>query len=135
MKKTAGRSNTEFVVTFNALRTIIAPYAHQQMRVVHDTPDYYCLETTFPLMQHKSVMFAAVRTGKGYVSYHLVPLYMNPRLQAKVSPELNRRKQGKACFNFTKPDHKLFTELADLTKLGFDEFKRLSSNPASIGPA
>src|SRR5438045_9687004 len=102
MKKTAGRSNTEFAVTFNTLRTIIAPYAHQQMRVVHDTPDYYCLETTFPLMQHKSVMFAAVRTGKGYVSYHLVPLYMNPRLEVTSFTDMNRSYRVNAMFNFSE---------------------------------
>ena len=70
-------------------------------------------------------MFAAVRKGKAYVSYHLMPIYMNPALQSRVSPELQRRKQGKACFNFSQPDHKLFVELAELTRLGFEGFKKL----------
>lgn len=69
-------------------------------------------------------MFAAVRTGKGYVSYHLLPIYMNPHLQNKISAELKRRKQGKACFNFSQPDEKLFAELAELTRLGLESFRK-----------
>jgi hypothetical protein len=76
-------------------------------------------------------MFAAVRAGKNYVSYHLMPLYMNASLQAAISPELKQRKQGKACFNFTQPDEKLFAEIAELTRLGLESFKKLSK-PASI---
>src|SRR5438045_3610420 len=126
-RKAPPEKRTDFAITFNALRPIIAAYAKKQMRVVHDTPEYYCIETEFPVLQHKSVMFAAVRKGKGYVSYHLVPLYMNALLQAKVSAELKRRQQGKACFNFVKPDEKLFAELAELTKQGFEDFKKLSA--------
>jgi len=70
------------------------------------------------VMGRGPMMFAAVRKGKGYVSYHLLPLYMNPTLQSKVSAELKRRKQGKACFNFAKPDQKLFAEVAEITRLG-----------------
>jgi hypothetical protein len=125
-KKAQTKNNAEFAATFDALRAILAPYSKRHMRVVHDTPDYYYLETTFPVLQHTSVMFAAVRKGKGYVSYHLLPIYMNPRLQARVSAELSRRKQGKACFNFKQPDEKLFAELAELTQLASDEFRRLS---------
>ncbi|HEY6967819.1 MAG TPA: hypothetical protein VJA94_01335, partial [Candidatus Angelobacter sp.] len=91
-----------------------------------DKPDYYYIETKFPVMGRETVMFGAVRKGKGYVSYHLLPLYMNEPLQKKVSAELGRRKQGKACFNFTRPDEKLFAELAELTRLGLESFKKLS---------
>jgi hypothetical protein len=41
-----------------------------------------------------------------------------------VSAELKRRKQGKARFDFAKPDEKLFTELAELTRLGFEGWQR-----------
>jgi len=115
----------DFSATFKALRAILEPYATGKMKVVQDKPDYYYLETAFSVMGRGSVMFAAVRKGKAYVSYHLMPIYMNPALQSRVSPELQRRKQGKACFNFSQPDHKLFVELAELTRLGFEGFKKL----------
>lgn len=125
-KKTTPDKESDFVATFAGLKKILAPYATKNMRVVHDKPDYYYIETKFSVMGRGPVMFAAVRKGKGYVSYHLLPLYMNESLQKKVSAELARRKQGKACFNFTKPDETLFVELAELTRLGLESFKKLS---------
>ena len=44
-----------------------------------------------------------------------MPVYGNPALASGISPELAKRRQGKACFNFTKVDDTLLTELADLT--------------------
>jgi len=124
--KASGEKKSEFSATFKALREILTPYASKEARVVHDKPGYYYLETTFSVMGRGPVMFAAVRKGKGYVSYHLLPLYMNPTLQSKVSAELKRRKQGKACFNFAKPDEKLFAEVAEITRLGWEAFKKMS---------
>lgn len=40
------------------------------------------------------------------------------------SPELKRRMQGKACFNFKAVDPALFKELAALTKKGFACYKK-----------
>jgi hypothetical protein len=122
--KTGSRSN--FAATFAALRAILVPYAGKDLRVVHDERDYYYLETRFSVMGRGPVMFAAVRTGKNYVSYHLMPLYMNEPLQARISPELKQRKQGKACFNFTQPDDKLFAEIGELTRLGLESFRKLN---------
>ena len=130
-KKATAMQESEFATTFTALKKILAPYAGQNMRVAQNKPDYYYIETKFPVMGRRPVMFGAVRKGKGYVSYHLLPLYMNQALQKKVSTELGRRKQGKACFNFTRPDDKLFAELAELTRLGFECFKKLSQTAAS----
>jgi len=128
-KKVHEEKKSDFSATFKALRAILQPYTNRNTRVVQDKPDYYYLETTFPVMGRGPMMFACVRVGKGYVSYHLLPLYMNPSLQNKVSAELNRRKQGKACFNFSRPDEKLFAELAELTRLGFEDFTKSSKTP------
>jgi hypothetical protein len=71
-----------------------------------------------PFPQHKGhpMWFGAVRIGKAYVSYHLMPLYMCAELNAKISPALKKRMQGKTCFNFKKaPDAELLDELRRLT--------------------
>lgn len=134
-KKLPSREAVDFSSVFAALRAILAPYAGPDARVAHDKPDYYYLDTTFPVYRGKPVMFAAVRRGKAYVSYHLLPLYMNPPLNNLVSAELKRRKQGKACFNFTTVDPALFAELADLTRVSFDSFKKLAKSEAAQGRA
>ena len=58
---------------------------------------------------------AGTRLGKSYVSYYLMPVYATPSLVASMSPELRKRMQGKACFNFKSVDEPLFAELDALT--------------------
>jgi hypothetical protein len=59
--------------------------------------------------------FGTVTIKKTYVAYHLIPLYTHPELARSISPELTKRRQGKTCFNFTRCDDALFSELARLT--------------------
>jgi len=66
--------------------------------------------------------FAAVCLGKAYVSFHLMPVYACRDLLEGISPELKKRMQGKACFNFKTVDEKLFKELGKLTKAGLRKF-------------
>jgi hypothetical protein len=78
-----------------------------------------------PFPQHKGhpMYFGMVRMGKAYVSFHLLPLYMNQSLSGTISPALKKRMQGKACFNFkTVPDADLLAELERLTYAGFKSF-------------
>jgi hypothetical protein len=78
-----------------------------------------------PFPQHKGnpVFFSSVRVGKAYVSFHLLPLYMNESLSGTISSALRKRMQGKACFNFkTVPDADLIAELERLTHAGFKSF-------------
>src|SRR4051812_1722899 len=56
-------------------------------------------------------MFAGVRRGKRYVSYHLLSVYLEPGQLDGLSPGLRKRRQGKSCFNFTEVDAELFDEL------------------------
>jgi hypothetical protein len=60
--------------------------------------------------------FGTVTVKKSYVAYHLMPLYARPELAEGLSPELARRRQGKTCFNFKRPDPALFAELEQLTE-------------------
>ena len=54
-----------------------------------------------------------------------MPVYMNPKLLNRMSPELKKRMQGKSCFNFAKVDKKLFAELRGITASGFECFEKL----------
>jgi hypothetical protein len=62
---------------------------------------------------------AWVEVKKSYVSYHLMGIYVNPRLQAKLSDALRSRMQGKSCFNFKAEDEALFRELSKVTAESF----------------
>ncbi|MGC9949231.1 MAG: hypothetical protein ABSF64_22920 [Bryobacteraceae bacterium] len=119
--KAATKKPADFDTVFVRLRAILAPYA-RKLQASHDKPDYYYLETKDKLYKGRPVFFAAVRKGKGYVSYHLMPVYAYPEMRKSLSPALRKRMQGKACFNFTAVDEELCGELRRLTAAGLEGF-------------
>ena len=112
----------EFDAVYAALRKLMLPYA-KQLVVVKDEPDSLYLDTQHIMKNKKPMFFGAVQIKKNYVSYHLMPVYVNPALLDDMSVELCKRMQGKSCFNFTSVDKPLFGELGKLTKSGFDFYR------------
>ena len=83
----------DFEGAFAALREMLRKHAHGM--VVHeDTPTGYTVITRGIGPNKKPLWFGAVMLKKSAVSYHLMPLYFNPKLQAQVPEELRPRKQG-----------------------------------------
>jgi hypothetical protein len=111
----------DFAETFLKLKAIFKPYA-RKLIVVHDTDSGYYLDTKHVMKNKHRLFFGAVRVGKAYVSFHLMPVYGFADLRESMSPELKKHMQGKSCFNFKAVDQKLFKELAGLTKAGFAKF-------------
>lgn len=114
----------DFQPVFEKLKAVLKPY-EGKMVVVHDTDTSYYLDTLHMMKNKQRLCFAAVRLGKAYVSFYLMPVYASPDLLKGLSPELKKRMQGKSCFNFKAVDDKLFKELGKLTKLGFQKFSDL----------
>ncbi len=111
----------EFPAVFARLKAILEPY-EPRMVVVKDDKSWYHLDTKFVGKNKRPFMFAAVRVGKGYVSFYLMCVYCKPEWIAEMSPGLKKRMQGKACFNFTTTDEGLFAELETLTKTSAEWF-------------
>lgn len=122
----AGKASADFDAVFAALKAILTPYA-PKMKVLEDQPGRYTLLAGYSDKLKKDLWFASVVINKSYVSFHLMPIYMNAPLQAAVSPELKKRKQGKACFNFRSVEPKLVGELKTLTKMGAEHFRKALS--------
>jgi len=93
------------------------------LTVQTDKPGNYHLEVPSILHRKKPLYFAGVRTGKNYVSFHLLYLYFNPAAIKTVAPALKKRMQGKACFNFTTVDEDCFAELGRLIADGLKIYK------------
>ncbi len=85
------------------------------MNVARDDPGNLVLKAVWnePGKQEPA-WFGAVQLKKNYVSCHLMPLYALPSLREQVSPELQKRMQGKSCFNFKKVEPELFDALEQL---------------------
>ncbi len=108
---------------FERLKDILAPYA-RRMHVSADGPTGFSVDRAPESGRSASTWFGAVRLGKRYVSYYLMPIYGDRTLLQTVSPALRRRMQGKSCFNFTSLDQQTIEELTGLTERGFKAFKR-----------
>src|SRR5258708_35529233 len=110
---------SDFAAIFAALKPVFGKY-EKRLSVKADTPVEYTVVTKSPspYPQHKGQpqYFGSVRLGKAYVSFHLVPLYMCPPMQKSISPALQKRMQGKGCFNFTtRPEPELMAGLKQMT--------------------
>lgn len=122
----------EFDIVFARLKEILQKYS-RPFTVKPDTNTKYGLyagigPATLKIwggkMKKPVMPVAWIETGKAYVSYHLMGLYGNTKLLEGLSKELKARMQGKTCFNFKKPDEKLFQELDLLTARSIEAFRK-----------
>ena len=118
----------EFSSIFIKLRAILQKHSGK-LSVKKDSPTCYCLEGGLHPTHKQPMPIAWVQIGKGYVSYHLMPVYGFPKLLDGYSAKLKARMQGKSCFNFKTCDQALFEELERLTVEGFAAFKSAGYMP------
>jgi hypothetical protein len=106
----------EFPSVFAELRSLMLEAA-PGLVITDDTPTTFTLKTPWIEARTKQpAWFGWIAIKKSYVAYHLMPLYSLPTLHDAVSPSLEKRKQGKTCFNFKKADPALFEDLRLLTE-------------------
>lgn len=105
------------------LCAIMAPYAAKlDSRTAGDAGLY--VDTRHVQKNGNPLFFGAVQMKKAYVSYHLMPVYLDPGLLAGISSELRAKMQGKSCFNFKGAEAPtLLKELAALTEAGYASYK------------
>lgn len=107
---------------FDALKPVFTRQA-DKMDILTDKPgDYYLVSRTL-VHNKRPVWFGGLSIKKNYVSVHVFPLYAFPELLDTLSPELKKRMQGKACFNFkTMPEKATLAELTALSDTGVKWF-------------
>ncbi len=122
----------EFDTVFSRLREILRKHA-QSLSVKEDLPGSYSLEAEIGAAtlrawkgkaRTQTIPVAWIEAGKTYVSYHLMGLYGNTKLQNGMSKELRSRMQGKTCFNFKTTDEVLLQELDRLTADAIADFRK-----------
>jgi hypothetical protein len=116
-------TNEDFTAIFERLKGILASHAGGLI-VTADDANNYSLDSERVGPNKKPLFFGAVQIKKQYVSYHLMPLYLYPALLNEISPTLQKRMQGKSCFNFKKADDTAFDELERLTDTAYEQFMR-----------
>lgn len=117
----------DFEEVFALLKPLMAHY-EKRLFVKADTGTEYTLVTKSPSPhpQHRGerLYFGSVRLGKAYVSFHLMPLYMCPELNAAITLALRKRMQGKTCFNFkVDPGPQVLADLQALAKACLEDWR------------
>jgi hypothetical protein len=113
----AKTNSKEFDAVYARLCQILQKH-DDKLSVAVQKPGTLWMDVTGVSYRNKPLFYGGVRRGKNYVSYYLMPAHMCKN----ISPELAKRKQGNACFNFTAVDEKLFAELEKLTADGFKNY-------------
>ncbi len=108
---------------FKLLKANLSDHA-STLSIKKDTKDNYYLNTMKIGNNKKPHFFGTVQINKSYVSYHLMPIYINPLLLDSISDDLKKRMQGKSCFNFRMVDKKLFLELKALTNASYAFYEK-----------
>lgn len=108
---------------FQTLCGVMKPYAERLVVKPQSNGDLY-LDTRHHMKNGKPLFFGAVHVLKLKVSYHLMPVYVNPSLLDGISPALRKKMSGKSCFQFATIDPDLTRELSRLTRLGFDDYRK-----------
>ena len=114
---------TDLEPVYRHLKSILEPFG-RRLHVTDEGPNSYGIDVASQGERNPTTWFGGVRLGKRYVSYYLMPVYVDPTLAETISPELKRRMQGKSCFNFAKVDEDLFAELDSLTSAACERTAR-----------
>ena len=107
---------------FEKLKAILQKF-EPSLVVLTNKPAGYMLITSHLMKNKQPLYFGGVQVMKNYVSFHLLPVYVEPELLSGISTKLQARMQGKSCFNFKRVDTELLDELAQLAQKGFDHYK------------
>src|SRR5262245_39822279 len=119
------KSKPDFAPVYARLKQMMQQYEKGALTGRSDAANYELAGPPIPVTKGRPFWFGGVRTGKAYVSYHLMAVYACPDLLDDISPELRKRMQGKSCFNFRAMDEPLFKELAALTDKGYKRLKQI----------
>lgn len=112
-----------FEPIFERLKRIYVPLAPSAV-VTAESRDNYQLNTPYTEQYKKELYLGGVQMRKNYVSFYLMPVYIFPELLSGISPELEKHRQGKSCFNFKRMDEHLFLELEALVEKGAQRFRQ-----------
>lgn len=107
---------------FDDLKTVMKSYESKLECSINDAENY-SLNTLHIMKNKKPLFFGAVQIKKNYVSYHLMPVYVEPALLKSIPDKLRRHMHGKSCFNFKSIDEDLLKEVKEITLAAYRSYE------------
>jgi hypothetical protein len=98
-KRAVDRVRADLDLVFRELKEMLTEYGGA-LRVQADKAGTYYLNTLRKDASGQPQFFGGARKGKNYVSLYLMPVYEFADLLSAVPADLQKRMQGKSCFNF-----------------------------------
>ena len=108
---------------FDELKKLISRHA-PLLVCVQDTVDAYHLYTKYQMKNGQPLYFGGIKINKSFVSYYLMPIYVNPEMLKDIDANLKKHLKGKSCFNFKQLDDDVLTQLQELTDKGLQDYHR-----------
>ena len=101
---------------FVSLKAILRPYASQHGFIPSESDERFAIASATKTDRIGRPLFiAAVEVNKRYISYHLMPIYMNPALLADASPGIHSAPSQREDYSMR---HLLTALLATTTIMG-----------------
>lgn len=72
----------------------------------------------------KDLGMAAIIRQKSYVGFYYMPIYLEPEVRKKLSPQLLKLLKGKSCFYVTESTPELMRDVKAALDLGVKVFKK-----------
>jgi len=91
-------STNELQETFSELKDTFKAY-EKVLKIISDKSETYNLNAGYSKKYKRNMYFGGVEIKKNYVSFYLMPVYVNPKLLEGISPELKKRMLGKSSGN------------------------------------
>ena len=114
-------------VVFDQSRALLASFTGNGLIALKDEPGSYqlAMKGSFIFAKRKmdNLFVAAVVKNKGAVVFHFMPVYMNEKLKADLSPLLVSKLKGKACFHLKTWDADIEAAIRDALPRGIDSFE------------
>jgi len=85
----------EFQITFDRLKSVLKKY-EKNHTITSNIKDTYNLIAGYSEKYKQDIFFGGVQIKKNYLSFYLMPVYVNPKLLDGISTELKKSMQGKS---------------------------------------
>ncbi len=129
--KYADKSAGQPVMTaiFNEIKKLLLPYEKGAIKILGGKDGQIVLvskkEIVVAGIKKPEVWFASALVQKGYVGFYFMPIYGQPKLGAKLHPDLMKCLKGKSCFHIKKNDADMYHHIKEALKIGYDCYREM----------